>query len=930
MTAKNDTRPVLTLIDGTSYIFRAYHAIPHLTNGAGLPTNAIYGFTNMVLKALRERSPTHVAMALDKDARAYRQTIDPEYKAHRPPAPDELVVQFPHIYRVLEALDLPVVELAGYEADDVIATLAREAVAEGFQVLVITGDKDLMQLVGPHVELFDPMSERHTREPDVLERLGVMPAQVIEYMALIGDPVDNVPGVPKVGPKTASALISHFGTVEALLARLDEVASLPIRGAKGLAPLLAEHAEQIGRAHKLVSLRDDLELGVRPTQLGRRPPKETELRALFTEFGFTRLLRELGTLPAASEPPPRPKAKPSPEALPGSVDAQGTATIALSRHPVDCQAVLTREALDQLARRLRESAGFALHTLCAEGRGRRGALTGLAFALDGGAAWYVPVGRSLLGQARQLSDETLFSVLGPLLSAADLPKYGHGLKSDYLALRQRNISLGGLACDAELASYLLAADQREHSLEALARARLGGEFPADPCFISANRRRRGDELSIEELAPYAGACAASSAALARPLLDELKREGLLELNNSMELPLMPILGEMELAGVLLDRKALRAVGDEVERALREQELAIAKHGGSGFNVNSNAQLARVLFDQLGLPVQRRGKTGPSVDQEVLEKLAELHPLPRQVLDYRALAKLKSTYLDALPELLGTDGRIHTSFHQAIAATGRLSSSDPNLQNIPIRTPLGRRVREAFVAPEGMLLVSADYSQIELRVLAHISGDEALIAAFNSDEDVHTRTASEIFGVPTISVTPEMRRAAKAVNFGIAYGLSPFGLGQRLGIPPGEAKQIIDSYFARYRGVRAWLDRTVEEARREGFVSTLYHRKRHVPEILGRQANARQGAERIAVNMPIQGTAADLMKLAMLDFCGRLKAERLSARLLLQVHDELVVEAPEGEVARVKELLVSSMSGVAKFAVPLTVEVGSGKSWATAH
>lgn len=892
-------RPTLTLIDGSSYIFRAYHAIPHLSTSRGVPTNAVYGFTLMLLKALREGEPTHVAIAFDKGGSAFRREIDPSYKANRPPTPEDLVQQLPLIRQIVEALQVPVLEIPGQEADDIIATLARQAVEGGFRVLVITGDKDFMQLVGEHVELFDSMNDRHTREVDVPERLGVRPDQVVEYMALIGDDIDNVPGVPKVGPKTAAALVQRFGTVESLLERLDEVSQTPIRGAKGIAEQIRLNIEQLKRAKRLVTLDSGLSLPLSPQDLARRPMDEPAVRKLFSELEFTRLLRDLPPPPVTAA---RTKVKP----------------------------VLDAAALEALAARLERSEAFALRTFCDGLQPRTDRLVGIAFSLGGGEAWYVPLAHQFLGAPRQLDRAAVTQRLRGALEDPARPKVGHDLKADVLALRQLGIELKGLGSDVELASYLLNSARREHALADLSRERLAAELPGDVRVGAGGKRRSACDASIEEGASYAGACAEAAWLLAQKLAPELDEQKLAPLFRELELPLLPVLAQMELAGVKVDRSALARVDKKVEALLGAQEQEVYRLAGRSFNINSNPQLATVLFEEIKLPVLRRGKTGPSADQEVLEKLAQQHPLPRAILEFRSLFKLKGTYLDALPALVERDGRIHTSFHQATAATGRLSSSDPNLQNIPIRSELGKQVREAFVADDGCLFVSADYSQIELRVLAHVSQDEALLEAFAKDEDVHTRTAAELYGVPDAQVTELMRRTAKTINFGIAYGLSAYGLGQRLDLPGKEAQAIIDRYFARYRGVRAWLDQTIAKARESAEVGTIFGRRRYVPEIHSRNPAARMGAERIAVNTPIQGTAADLIKRAMIEVDRRLKAEKLEARLLLQVHDELLVEAPEAEVEAARTLVAEAMCGAAALRVPLKVEIGIGKSWAEAH
>ncbi|MHB8418333.1 MAG: DNA polymerase I [Myxococcales bacterium] len=899
--AETEARPTLILIDGSSYIFRAYHAVPHLSNRKGVPTNAVYGFTNMLLKALREARPTHVAMALDRDGHTFRHEIDPQYKANRSEPPDDLKPQFALVRQVIEALNVPLLEVAHVEADDVIGTVAMRAREKGFRVVVVTGDKDFMQLVGPDVLLFDSMRDKWTGPAEVLEKLGVGPERVIDLMSLCGDDVDNVPGVPGVGPKTAAQLIQRFGSLDALLARLSEVERPKLREA------LIASQDGIRRARQLVSIRLDVPLEVQPEDLARRPPHVAQVGKLFEELEFTRLVRDLHAILGEAGPVPALAAPPE------------AAAVAWAAPEIRAEPAEVEEAVAFL----RAGGQVALHAdVVGEGP--------IPEQLRGVAAAAFPPG--VAGSPRAFFFPLAKGVphaLRALLEDARAPKVGFGLERSWTALRRSEVRLAGIDFDVELASYLLDAG-RQQLLVDVARERLGAIPPA-LAELPSSKRLSLAGVDVELAAPVACASAEAALRLAGGLDGELREQGLAPLFRELEMPLLPILAEMEWTGVLVDRQSLEALSAEVGAAIQALLRRIYELAGHELNVASNKQLGQVLFEELKLPVLRRTKTGPSTEQEVLEKLAEQHPLPAAVLEHRQLSKLKGTYLDALPPLIDPrDGRVHTTFSQATAATGRLASSDPNLQNIPTRTDLGRRIRRAFVAAPGHRLISADYSQIELRVLAHVSEDAALCDGFARGEDVHTRTAAEVFSVAPEAVTAQMRRTAKAINFGIAYGQSAFGLSQRLDLPPAEAQAIIDRYFARYAGVRVWLDRTIAEARRDGRVSTLFGRRRLLPDIHSKNPSVRQAAERMAVNTPIQGTAADLIKRAMLRADAFLKQRGLATRMILQVHDELIFEAPEAEVERATALAREAMEGAGELRVPLAVTVGVGVSWDEIH
>ncbi len=893
MAETNPGAPILTLIDASGFIFRAYHAIQALSTSKGIPTNAVYGFTRMLLKTLREFAPTHVALAFDKESRLGRQEIDASYKANREGPPPDLVPQFALIRRVVDALNVPVLEVEGWEADDVIGTLARRAQEQGFRVLVVTGDKDFIQIVDEDVELYDPMQEKRTTPVDVRQRLGIDPSQMRDYLALIGDPIDNVPKVPGIGPKTAVELLQQFGDVETCLARLNEIKKPKVREA------LEAHAGQLRRAKSLVSFRTDLPLEISIADLARRPIHEARARALFSELEFFKLLQEM----PAREPTPL-----------------ATAT----------QLATDRSTLGRIVAAARAAKSLTIIPAY-EGLPYAAELVGLGISTDEGDSYYVPLTHRYIGAPDQAAIAIVKEVLGPTIEDAAVLKSGHDLKSLTLVLATVGMRLAGAHGDVELLSYLLNPSRRQHALVDLARERLNIELPPAPTAVGA--RKRGSllcEVPVEQSRDCYGASAEAARRLASLLWTEIEAAGLGKLAREIELPLIPILAQMERKGVKVDLAVLGAIEKKVDIECAEKLANVYRLAGREFNVNSSAQLCQVLYEDLKLPILRRGKTGPSTDQEVLEKLSEQHPIPKAIIDYRMLSKLKSTYLETLPQLVAADGRLHTSFHQAAAATGRLSSSDPNLQNIPIRSELGREIRRAIVADSGCRLVSADYSQVELRILADVANDEALIDAFQRDEDVHTRTAAEVFGMAPERVTPNQRRAAKAINFGIAYGLSPHGLSTRLDIPTEEARAIIDRYFQRYAGVRRYLEETVEKARHLGYVETMFGRRRFIPDLHSRNRNAAQAAERAAINMPIQGTAADLIKMAMIRISDAIASRNLRAQMLLQVHDELLFEAPEDEVAGLMDLVQTLMSSVAALKVSLRVEIGSGHTWADAH
>ncbi|MFL5443444.1 MAG: DNA polymerase I [Myxococcales bacterium] len=894
--------PSLWLVDGSHAIFRAYHALPHLSTRQGIPTNAVYGFTTMLLKAIREGEPTHFAVCFDEEAKQARSEIYAEYKATRGPMPEDLSPQFPLVRRVLEALNIPAIGKPGWEADDVIATLTRVARRQGFEVVVVTGDKDLLQLVEDGVRCYDTMYEKWYGPKEVEDKWGVPPEKVADLLALTGDKIDNVPGIPGVGEKTAAALLAEFGSLEGVLEHAGEIKK----------PKLRENAlasiEAVRRGRTLIQLNGDLELPVQLEDLARKTIREDKARSLFIELEFTRLLKDL------PRPPPVPPS-----------GARSTA--------IDLAAV------EKLAARMREAGRATVLTLTSEDEPLHDDLLGIAVSLPEESV-YVPLGHRPRGgptgtlfAPAELDGRRAIEILRPVIEDAKVQKDGHDLKRELVAWKRRGIELRGLGIDSRLASYLLDPTGRDHSLAQTARERIGCELPAlkELCEKSGKGKKATPlpEVSVDEVSAAACALVEGARRLCEALEKDLREDPeLWRLYSELELPLSEVLANIELTGISLDVGRLetlnRDIGGQIETLLRE----ITDLAGEEFQPTSNLQLAEILYKKLHLPVLKRGKTGPSTDQEVLEELAEKHPLPKKVLEHRQLVKLKNTYLDALPAALGSDRRLHTTFDQAVAATGRLSSVNPNLQNIPIRTTIGAKIREAFIPRQGWKLLSADYSQIELRILAHVSSDPVLRQSFLTGEDLHVRTAAETFGVKPADVTRQQRDISKMINYGIAYGLSAFGLAHRLGLAKEEAGSIIERYFARYAKVKEWLDATIEEARRTGMVKTLFGRRRYVPDIHSRNPAARNAAERTAVNTPIQGTAADLIKRAMLLVDGALQGRQ--AKMLLQVHDELVVEAPPEEAAEVGEMLKAQMKKAAELAVPLEVDLGQGDTWAEAH
>ncbi len=886
----------LYIVDLSGYVFRAYHAVPPLSTASGEPTNAIYGVTAMLLKLVQQQRPAMLAVAMDSRTRSFRKDIYAEYKATRPEPPPDLSQQMGRVREVVEAYAVPVFQHDGYEADDLIAGVVGRARALELDVVVVSADKDLLQLVGPHVVMFDTMRDKVFGEPETIEKLGVPPGKVVDLLALMGDSSDNVPGVPSVGPKTAAQLVTEYGDVDGVYAHLGDIKRKALRekleGARDAAYL----------SRQLVTLRDDLPTSIDPGALAYGGADQRKLRALFTELEFTRLLAQLAPAPA---------------------------------EPVTVEHALVHDerALARVVDAIRAEGCVALYCALDGDDPTRGELVGLALSWAASGAVYIPFGHRYLGVQSQLAREHVLERLRPLLEDAALPKQSSDAKRDAVALGRHGVTLRGVELDTMIASYLLDPERHGHTLPEVAHAELRRTLAT---YDQITDKQRGSQRALfdVELAracEWAGAAADAVRAAAREMAPRIDAEGFGKLLRDVELPLADVLADMERTGVLLDLEHLAKLSHDVDRELVRLDAKCKELAGHDFNVGSPRQLETILFDELKLPVQKRTKTARSTDHEVLEELALLHPLPEAILEQRSISKLKSTYLDALPKQVDRrTHRIHTRYNQAVAATGRLSSSDPNLQNIPIRTELGRKIRDAFIAPPGHVLLSADYSQIELRVLAHLSHDPLLVTAFSGSEDVHAHTASAIFGIPIAEVTREMRGRAKTVNYAVIYGQTEFALARNLKIDRKEAAHYIEAFFERYAGVKKFLDGVVAQAKQSGMVRTILGRRRVLPDMNSGNRGLRMAAERVARTTPIQGSAADIMKVAMVRVHRDLVERRLASRMLLTVHDELVFEVPDGELAEMEKLVRERMEHAIALDVRLVVDVGSGRTWGQAH
>ncbi len=894
---KAETGP-LVLVDGSSYLYRAFHAMPALSTSTGEKTGAIYGMTNMLRKLLADYEPQYIAVVFDAKGKSFRNDLYPEYKANRPPMPEDLRPQVPLVHDIVRAMGIKVLSVEGVEADDVIGTLATRAAAEGRETVISSGDKDLAQLVNEHVRMVDTMKDAIYDHDGVVEKFGVPPERMIDFLTLVGDTSDNIPGVPGVGPKTAVKWLQQYGSLDAVIAHADE-----IKGKIG--DSLRDSLEQLELSRELVRIRRDLELPVAPTDLARDGHDDDALRELYARLEFRTWLADLGGTNVAARPAER-----------------------------EYETVVDMERLDALVEGLAKVELFAFDTETTSVDAQQAELVGLSFSDRAGSGVYVPLAHEYPGVPEQLDRDAVLARLKTLLEDPDRAKVGQNVKYDMSVLAHYDIAVRGFAYDTMLESYVLDSTASRHDMDSLALKYLGYKtIKYEEVAGKGKGQINFSEVPLEQAGPYAAEDADVTLRLHEELWPRLREIPSLEkVFREIEMPLVPVLSRMESNGVRIDATMLKAQSHELAQRILQVEQEAQDLAGQPFNIGSPKQIQEILYDKLGLPVLRKTPKGaPSTAEEVLQELALDYPLPERILEWRGLSKLKSTYTDKLAEMINPrTGRVHTSYHQAVAATGRLSSSDPNLQNIPVRKVEGRRIRQAFIPDEGDLMMSADYSQIELRIMAHLSGDPGLCKAFGEGADIHRSTAAEVFGAAPAEVTDEQRRAAKAINFGLIYGMSAFGLARQLKIERAAAQEYIDLYFSRYPGVRDYMDRTRELARERGYVETLFGRRLHVPDIGASNMARRQYAERTAINAPMQGTAADLIKLAMIAVDRWIQEEAPSVRMIMQVHDELVFEVPREQLgeaeARVREL----MAGVADLAVPLVVDIGHGANWDEAH
>ncbi|MGV8073217.1 MAG: DNA polymerase I [Syntrophobacteraceae bacterium] len=894
------------LIDGSSYIYRAFFALGRFTNSKGLPTQAVFGFAQMILKIVREKKPDYLCVVFDAPGPTFRHEKYGDYKATRQKMPEDLVVQVPYIKELVRLHGLPQIEATGYEADDLIAILAQNSKEAGLDVVIVSGDKDLHQLIeDPRVVQWDPQRDRVFDERAVEERFGVTPRRMADYLALVGDSSDNIPGVKGVGEKTAKQLLQQWGSLDRIYDHLGEITS------ESLVRKLQASKEAAYISKELVLFKMDAPVPENMQELTPASPSIPELLKLYDELEFKSLLTTLRNEWGSPDDAP-----PAREDLASRED----------------KIVRSLDELSELVECLKTVKEFSIDIETTSKDPMRAKLVGVAISFEDRRAFYIPVSHCGPNCEGQIDEQDLLKALEPFLTKCEPGKIGQNIKYEWVVFKRHGVQLDGIAFDTMVANYLLEPGTYAHGLERIASEHLGETMLSYNDVTGSGKTQTGfAEVDVLRAAEYACGDAETTWRLV-PILDRKLRETQLsDLYRKIELPLIEILGEMEYRGILVDAEKLDGLSIDFEKALDQKAGLIYGLAKEEFNIQSPKQLASILFEKLGLPARKMTKSGPSTDVRVLEELALLHPLPEQVLAYRSLAKLKGTYADALPKLIHPEtGRIHTSYNQTVAATGRLSSSEPNLQNIPIRTEEGRKIRSAFVAAPGRVLLSADYSQIELRILAHYSRDAHLMEAFRTGMDVHLHTASEVFGIPSALVTSEMRRQAKTINFGIIYGMSAFGLAQRLRISNKAAKTAIDQYFARYSGVKNFIDQVVETARKLGYSETLLGRRRAMPELRSRNHSVRQQGERLAVNTPIQGTAADLIKKTMIDLDGSLKARGIKTAMLLQVHDELVFEVPEDELDMARGIIREEMESVWELSVPLKVDIGWGRNWAEAH
>ncbi len=904
--------PRLYLIDGHSYIYRAFFAVPYLSNAKGLPTNAVYGFARMVLKIINREQPEYLAVAFDRAEPTFRHQQYGEYKSHRPPMADDLVVQLPYIRQLVQALNIPTLELAGYEADDIICTLAHRAKSTGIQVVIVSADKDTFQLVDENTIVYDDIRDIRYDVEQVRQKYGVEPGQLPDVFGLAGDASDNVPGVPGIGLKTAAKLINEFGNLENLLANISKVKNSKQQ------ENLKNNIEVATLSKRLVTVDCNVPLEVDFGGLARRQPDLPKLLPFFREMKFDSLLKEFSPAEESVSP---------------------------------CQCIMAEAEMTQLVNQLSQAKAMSIKIQTDSIHPLQAQIAGITMCVNQHEAYYIPLGHKSLsdppvapgfipgwsgggqapcrGSSPALQTDYVLDRLKPFLQDGKITKYGHDLKHEWLVLRQAGITFRGLDFDTMVAAYLFNPSRRKHDLEDIALEYLGRKIaPLKELLGEGAGRKSWAEVGIEAAGNYNAQVVLAIAELSQHLHPNLKEAGLDRLFHEMEMPLVEVLAQMEYWGVSIDTGLLAQISQELDGQIAQLRQHIFALAGADFNPDSPKQLGYILFEKMGLPAIKKTKTGYSTDNEVLEELAMIHKLPATIVDYRRLTKLKNTYVDALPALINPQTRrLHTSLNQTITATGRLSSSEPNLQNIPIRTELGRHIRQAFIPAPGCVLLAADYSQIELRLMAHLSGDEAMIQSFLRGEDIHRRTAAEIFKVGLDQVNAEQRRLAKTINFGIMYGLSAYGLSKELKIGQKEAQTYIAEYFSRYPRIKEYIGQTISQAQKDGYVCTLLGRRRAIPELASANKTVRQLGERLAVNSPLQGTAADIIKLAMINIYNQLQNDRLRSKMILQVHDELLFEVPQAELLIMQPLVTQQMQEVITLSVPLVVNLKLGKNWA---
>ncbi|HAV1329342.1 DNA polymerase I [Vibrio parahaemolyticus] len=922
----------LILIDGSSYLYRAFHAYPGTMSNGEIPTNAVYGVVNMLRSMMRQFASERIAVVFDAKGKTFRDEMYSEYKANRPPMPDDLRCQIEPLHNVIRAMGLPLICVPGVEADDVIGTLAYQASQQGMPVLISTGDKDMAQLVDDNITLINTMTNVVMDREGVVEKFGIPPELIIDYLALMGDKVDNIPGVPGVGDKTATALLQGIGGLTKLYENLDDIAALGFRGSKTMAKKLVDNKDNAMLSYELATIKLDVELEETPESLLKAEPNKDELIKLYGQLTFKSWLNELleggsGTVEAVE--------------LAGSAQASSSSshaemeTSAVTIDRSQYETILDEASFNAWLEKLKAAELFAFDTETDSLDYMVANLVGLSFAIDEGIAAYVPVAHDYLDAPEQLDRDWVLEQLKPILEDDAQAKVGQNLKYDASVLARYGIEMKGIKYDTMLASYVYNSVGGKHDMDSLAL-----RFLQHSCISFEQIAGKGknqltfNQIELEQASPYAAEDADVTLRLHNRLFANIEQdEKLKSVYEEIEMPLVPVLSRIERTGVLIDDMKLSAQSVEIAARLEELEQKAYEIAEQEFNMNSPKQLQAILFEKMGLPVVKKTPSGtPSTNEEVLQELALDYPLPKLILEYRGLAKLKSTYTDKLPKMINpSTGRVHTSYHQAVTATGRLSSTDPNLQNIPIRNEEGRRIRQAFVAPAGYKILAVDYSQIELRIMAHLSGDQALLDAFRDGKDIHAATAAEIMGVSIDQVSSEQRRRAKAVNFGLIYGMSAFGLAKQLGIPRGEAQAYMDKYFERYPGVMQYMEDTRSAAADKGYVETIFGRRLHLPEIKSRNGMRRKAAERAAINAPMQGTAADIIKKAMLLVDQWIQEEGNGrVKLLMQVHDELVFEVEESSLSEIESKVQKLMESAAGLKVPLVAEAGHGDNWDQAH